>query len=920
MEQSTYRLYHLIRALDRYATLERKIGVKVVTTDIYPLESGDASSPGFATLPGLAMVAGKEFPNLEVTLLDIRADEAQTVATTIAAEPFSARTAPISLRGGVRRERILESVELHDGPSRFRRGGVYLMIGGLGTVGRDTCRHLAHTYQAKLIIIGRSRLDEQRRQYLAEFEAAGSEVRYITADATKTSEIEDAVHQAKQTFGALHGVIHAAMVLVNRPIRQLSENELRTALETKVLSTFALLHALRSESLDFVLFYSSGVALEGNHGQAGYAAGCTFADAYALHEARTLPYPVRILNLGYWHSSGDEERERILRRVRAAGIKPLSAARGMAFVERALRSELPQLLTLDADPAILDNLGVRRNQMLVPSLTPLPQAMPKVRFAEEILSDRELADHQMATEELEHLSPHLLAASLAQLGLFEKMHEATTANEFAGHLGIIPQHRALFELQLEILVEAGFLRRQGTVIQLGERSIAQNHEQALHQLIARHPNITPLASLLQDCLSALPDVLIGGRDALDVLFPQGSPERVAAIYGGNPVSDLCNAELARLVLEQVEARRRSEPHRCVRVLEVGAGTGGTSAVVLDALRHHSEAVEYVFTDISPGFVRKGRARFAKNYPFTHFEVFDIEEDPSNQIDDIGSYDVVLATNVMHATHVLETSLRNMRRLLRGNGLLLLNEGTRALHQLSLVFGLAQGWWLFADSERRQRHSPLASERQWRDVLAESGFGHISSGAPRTQAGTLFQSVIAAVSDGLDEKGVGGRMDTTRSAFTPTQPPKVTARETAPTQRSANDALEQVTNVFALVLEMQSEQLDPDITFENYGIDSLVTMELTRGLEKIYGPLPSTLLFEQTTMRRIAEYCGGKATCISAAADRSIEVAPRTEIASTGTNNEIEDLDNLVASLPDAMVEQLLSELLPKSQTRQENLA
>lgn len=913
MAQSAYSLYHLIRALDRYATPEQRIGVKVVTTNVYPLERGDASYPGFATLPGLTMVAGKEFPNLEVAFLDVRADEAQAVAATIAAEPFPVRTVPISLRGGVRRERILEAVELHDGPSRFRRGGVYLIVGGLGSVGRDTCRHLARTYQAKLVIVGRSPLDEHKCRYLAEFEMAGAEIRYITADATEAAELEAAVLQTKRTFGALHGVIHAAMVLINQPMRELSESELRAALETKVLSTFALLCTIRSEPLDFVLFYSSGVAFEGNHGQAGYAAGCTFADAYALHEARTLPYPVRILNLGYWHSGGDEEREHILRRVRAAGIRPFSAARGMTFVERALRSELTQVLALDADPSILDNLGVQRGLRLVQAPTPVPQVVPQVRFAEEILSDCALSDHQMATAELERLSPHLLASSLARLNLLEQAREATTAFELAEHLGIVSQHHSLFEFQLDILVEAGFLYRQGSVIRRGEHGIDPEPEQALQQLVARHPSIAARASLLQDCLSALPDVLTGRRDALDVLFSQDSSERVAAIYKGDPVSDLCNAELARLVGEQVDARRRAEPHRRVRVLEVGAGTGGTSAGVLDALRHHGHAVEYVFTDISPNFVRKGRARFAESYPFTRFEAFDIEKDPSIQISDIGSYDVVLATNVIHATHELGPSLRNVRRLLRGDGLLLLNEGTRVLNQFSLIFGLTQGWWLFAASERRLPHSPLASERQWRDVLIESGFEHISAGAPRTQAGTLFQSVIAAVADGMDAKDVGVRPAAPRADLDISSAKVTFTKETAPPRRSTDGALEQVTSVFTRVLEMKPEQLDPDLTFENYGVDSLVAMELTRGLEQVYGPLPSTLLFEQTTMRRVAEYCGSKATHTNLAVSNP-------KVTFTNASDDPLDFESLVASLPDAVVDQLLAVLLPEGRTKQGRLA
>jgi acyl carrier protein len=86
-------------------------------------------------------------------------------------------------------------------------------------------------------------------------------------------------------------------------------------------------------------------------------------------------------------------------------------------------------------------------------------------------------------------------------------------------------------------------------------------------------------------------------------------------------------------------------------------------------------------------------------------------------------------------------------------------------------------------------------------------------------------------------------------------------------------LEQVAAVFAQVLQMPPERLDPDLTFENYGVDSLVALELTRGLEAAYGPLPSTLLFERITIRRLAEYFRAKASPRPEERERKVESAP-----------------------------------------------
>ncbi|MEU5226811.1 SDR family NAD(P)-dependent oxidoreductase, partial [Streptomyces toyocaensis] len=825
------------------------------------------------------------------------------------AEPFPARPVPVSLRAGVRRVRTLERVELPAAGTRFRQGGVYLVVGGLGAVGRDTCRYLARAYAAKLVVLGRSPLDETRRQTVAELEKSGAEVRYVALDATDPDALKEAVDLAVREFGALHGVINAAMVLVNQVLRELPEDGLRTALESKTDSTWSLLHAVRDVPLDFVLLYSSGVAFEGNHGQAGYAAGCTFADACALHAARTLPFPVRVLNLGYWHAGGDPDRERVLRRFGAAGIRPLSAEQGMTVVERTLAAGLPQVFALDADRPILDNLGIDPDRTLSVLPGGAPDRLPEVRFPGAPGADRELASHQRAVAEAEELALRLLASVLDRAGLFGA--GEASRDELAARLGVVPEHAALFQAQLDMLAEADWLTvTDGGRLRPTGRGTTPEKEliTRLDELTRRHHALAPVVSLLGDCLTALPDVLTGRRPAMEVLFPDGSAERVAAVYRGDPVTDRCNGEVARLVAEQVEARRAADPAVPVRILEIGAGTGGTTAAVLDALAPYGDGVEYVFTDVSPAFVRKARSRFGPRYPFTRFEVLDIEADPAGQGLSPGAHDVVLATNVLHATRRLSDTLAGAKSLLRRGGALLLVEGTRARHQLALVFGLTAGWWLFSDPEQRMPRSPLASERQWRDALAACGFTDISAAAPTTEAGPAFQSVVAAVSDGVVPGGGKAPTAQREPKRTPAAAPAPAAAPSAPVApASEDDALRQVTDVFARVLEMTPDRLDPDLTFENYGVDSLVVLELTRALEAVYGPQPATLLFERITIRQLAGHFGARAH--SPGEPETPGTIPEPTTPAAPAPAPADDAERLVAGLSDAAVDELLAELL-----------
>jgi malonyl CoA-acyl carrier protein transacylase len=85
----------------------------------------------------------------------------------------------------------------------------------------------------------------------------------------------------------------------------------------------------------------------------------------------------------------------------------------------------------------------------------------------------------------------------------------------------------------------------------------------------------------------------------------------------------------------------------LRILEVGAGTGGTTSKVLEALKTpYGERLysSYTYTDISPGFFGAAKERFA-DFEAIHYATFDISKDPEEQGFEKGSYDLVIGYNV-----------------------------------------------------------------------------------------------------------------------------------------------------------------------------------------------------------------------------------------------------------------------------------
>jgi SAM-dependent methyltransferase len=155
------------------------------------------------------------------------------------------------------------------------------------------------------------------------------------------------------------------------------------------------------------------------------------------------------------------------------------------------------------------------------------------------------------------------------------------------------------------------------------------------------------------------------------------------------------------------------PGRRLRILEIGAGTGGTTAHVLPRLP--AQGVEYTFTDVGPLFVARARERFAAQRAGMRFEVLDLERDPEAQGFAGRQFDVVIASNVMHATARLRDTLARVRRLLTPGGLLAMLEVTAPQRWFDLTVGRARAGsrcWPNAASKRaprcpRARATPVA---------------------------------------------------------------------------------------------------------------------------------------------------------------------------------------------------------------------
>ncbi|PWY75103.1 polyketide synthase [Aspergillus heteromorphus CBS 117.55] len=164
----------------------------------------------------------------------------------------------------------------------------------------------------------------------------------------------------------------------------------------------------------------------------------------------------------------------------------------------------------------------------------------------------------------------------------------------------------------------------------------------------------------------------------------------------------------------------------MKILEVGAGTGAMTDLFIKALTMKLESggmplyAQWDFTDLSSSFFPAAQGQFAAEGQRMRYKVLDVEKDPEVQGFECGTYDVVVAFLVLHATADLAASLRNVRKLLKVGGKLLLSEITY-LHPIrtTLIFGLLDGWW--RGREEYRQTSPCVSTEKWGELLKGTGF-------------------------------------------------------------------------------------------------------------------------------------------------------------------------------------------------------
>ncbi|MSP53971.1 MAG: class I SAM-dependent methyltransferase [Gammaproteobacteria bacterium] len=361
-----------------------------------------------------------------------------------------------------------------------------------------------------------------------------------------------------------------------------------------------------------------------------------------------------------------------------------------------------------------------------------------IKKEETDLNDIESFEYHLS--KLEELGSHLLFKKFQAKGFFES-NTFSSLEEAQKNVNVLPKYNRILASLFELFIRHGYIVEADNKKYKLNINLTLNIDDILKNLKnmrSINSEISSNASLLTNVIDSYFEILSGEKSIFSCIFPDGSLEVIEKIYKESPDAKYFNIWCANILRYYSDFMSKAQ-NSYFSIIELGAGIGSTTEHLLNQNINYSN---YTYTDISRAFLNHGARSF--KHDFIKFKILNIDND--SQLQGFKEkYDIVVATNVLHAAKNIEETLKTVRNLLNKNGIFIINDGVDKRDFSTLAYGLLDGWWTFEDPHWRIDDSPFITRANWNKLLHSAGFTHVTSVNEITKpALKLLQDVIIAL--------------------------------------------------------------------------------------------------------------------------------------------------------------------------------
>jgi len=230
----------------------------------------------------------------------------------------------------------------HTPTESLQPDATYLITGGMGGLGLRVARWLVEKGAKHLVLLGRNQPDTTAQQQIQALEATGAKIIITQADVSQKDQLAAVLTDIQQNHPPLRGVIHAAGVLDDGILQQLTPERSHRVMNPKVTGAWNLHQLTQDIPLDYFIMFSSAASLLGSPGQANHVAANTFLDALAQYR-RHQGLPALSINWGVWSDIGAAAKRQVSNQMSSRGIGEITPDQGIDILEFILTQSSTQV-------------------------------------------------------------------------------------------------------------------------------------------------------------------------------------------------------------------------------------------------------------------------------------------------------------------------------------------------------------------------------------------------------------------------------------------------------------------------------------------------------------------------------------------------------------------------------------------------